>query len=80
MEADSEASLQSTFTTAAGMLGLPGLTMASFIVPSMIQWLQSNDEWLLVFDNADDFPWETIPTIVACNTCVFPEPVRGPSC
>ena len=53
MEADTEAALQSTFTTAAGMLGLTAA--GSDVVPSMIQWLHSNDGWLLVFDNADDF-------------------------
>ena len=60
MEADTETALQNSFVDAARMLSLPALAAANSakpeeVVPRMIQWFHDNNEWLLVFDNADDY-------------------------
>ena len=65
MEADTEVALQNSYVDTARMLNLSTLTATNSanpedVVPRMIQWLQNNDGWLLVFDNADDYSWNRV--------------------
>ena len=53
---DSDASIQSSFRGIAGLLNLPisNTDDSTTIVKKVNKWLQDNERWLLVFDNADD--------------------------
>lgn len=82
MDADTEAALQSSFIDLARMLNLPTLAATNTanpddVVPRMIQWLQTNDGWLLAFDNADDYSFGNTSDIFRLQTKYFPKTGRG---
>lgn len=57
MEADAETTLQSSFIAVAEELKLPNIANKNpeNVVCDVLKWFQDNSEWLLVFDNADDY-------------------------
>jgi len=57
IEANTETDIQSSYATATKKLNLliPTNSSSDDIVLQLIQWLESHGEWLLVFDNADDY-------------------------
>lgn len=54
--ADSSESLISSFVNIAGLLNLPekDAENQNIAVAAVQRWLDQNDDWLLIFDNADD--------------------------
>ena len=82
MDADTEVALQNSFVDVARMLNLPALTIANSanpedVVPRVIQWLQTNDGWLLVFDNADDYSLGNASDRFRLQNKYFPKTGRG---
>ncbi|MBI1924419.1 tetratricopeptide repeat protein [Candidatus Poribacteria bacterium] len=53
VKADSQESLTSDFVAMAGLLNLPAHD-PNLAVASVKRWLEGNDDWLLIFDNADE--------------------------
>ena len=82
IDADTEKTVQTSFVEAARMLGL--LTLSSTnsakpedVMPHITQWFQSNKEWLLVFDNADDYSLGNTSDSFYLQTKYFPNMEGG---
>src|SRR3954466_12629954 len=59
IDADTEETLQNSFANVARLLNLPVFasmksTSPDDLVLYAINWLQNNDDWLLIYDNSDD--------------------------
>src|SRR5947209_5186646 len=76
MEADTEVTLQRSFWDAAAQIEL-SITTIEFVIPKMIQWFESNNRWLLVFNNADDFSFGNTSKPHALQDTYFPKIGHG---
>ncbi len=74
IDADTETTLQTSFLETAQAIGLPKTDNA---VPHMLQWLQSNEEWLIVFDNADDYSLGNTSDPLRLHNKYFPKTGQG---
>jgi len=79
MDADKETTLQNSFISVARRLKLAitNYSDAEDIRFSFIQWLQTHDGWLLVFDNADDFSLGNTTDALRLQKRYFPMTGRG---
>ncbi|KAL1924451.1 uncharacterized protein VTP21DRAFT_4105 [Calcarisporiella thermophila] len=81
LESDKESMLQSAFLDVARRLKIvpigSHIVNPEDILPCVLEWLQYNDEWLLVYDNADDYSLGNQSNPFFLQTKYFPQYGNG---
>ena len=82
IDADTEETLQNSFADMARRLILPALVSTKSTSPDdlvlyAINWLQNNDDWLLVYDNFDDCSFGDTSNRRRLQSKYFPMEKRG---
>ncbi|KAL1924452.1 uncharacterized protein VTP21DRAFT_4106 [Calcarisporiella thermophila] len=81
MPSENELSLQSAFVDVAQRFNLASkgahIVDPGSILMRVVEWLQNNDDWLLVYDNADDFSLGNTSNPFYLQTKYFPQCRNG---
>src|SRR4051794_21945230 len=82
IDADTEETLKNSFADVARLLIFPALASTKSASPDdlirfAINWLQKNDDWLLIYDNADDCSFGDTSNRRRLQNKYFPLEKRG---